>query len=126
MKPLYRAIAEAWRKDEKARLVALVANHLPNEDDLWTTTLDRTKSSEHCLVFHVAYHHHTDRGPAGWTDHTVTVRASLCRPCVVEVGGRDRDGIKNTIARVFRNCLDSMVDDDGNGGALRLGGCDNG
>jgi hypothetical protein len=74
------------------------------------TTIDTEKSTSEKLVLNTAYHHMNDAGYYdGWTEHTVTVRASLLFELNITISGRNRNDIKDYLHEVFldtlkRNC----------------------
>ena len=66
------------------------------------------KTSDFSIVFVTEYHHMNEIGCYdGWTKHTVKVSASLIGSFTVTVSGSNRNGIKEYIAEVFGECMDS-------------------
>jgi hypothetical protein len=54
------------------------------------------------IVFTTEFHHMNENGfYDGWTQHRVTVRASLSLGIDIVVSGRDRNGVKDYIAQAF-------------------------
>ena len=54
------------------------------------------------IVFETSFHHMDENGfYDGWTEHRVTVRASLMHDFIVDVAGKNRNGIKDYIAEQF-------------------------
>ena len=72
------------------------------------TTFDVAASSAEKLVFNTSYHHMNDGGYYdGWSDHVVTVKASLLFGIDIRVSGRNRNDIKDYIIEVMHNALTS-------------------
>lgn len=66
------------------------------------TTIDLDASTGERVVLRTAFHHMNDGGMYdGWTEHRVVVRASLYAGLVVDIGGRNRNGIKEYLSELF-------------------------
>jgi hypothetical protein len=75
------------------------------------TQIDLDKSTGDKLVLHTAFHHMDEHGYyAGWTEHTVTVTASLIFTLDIRVSGRNRNEIKDYLAETFMYVLMESVD----------------
>lgn len=73
------------------------------------------ESSDRVLVVDVSYQHMNDAGMYdGWTDHRITIRPTF-DGIEVRVSGRDRNGVKDYLARVFYDALTALVDWDREG-----------
>ncbi len=122
---LYQAIArtlQALRNSQNVLNVAWAERHaedlkkfvamLPDGSGFDRgTQLDQSKSTADKLVFNTAFHHMDAHGGyAGWTEHTVTVRACLQFDFYVTVSGRNRNDIKEYIADAFNSALIEDVD----------------
>ena len=96
-----------WTRRHKEEADTLARDFLPSGsgfDD--GTRIDWDKSNADRLVLLTSFHHMTDGGfYDGWTDHAVTVRASLSLGLLVSVSGKDRNGIKDYIAECFTVAL---------------------
>jgi hypothetical protein len=70
------------------------------------TIIDLGKSTAEKIVLQTSFHHMNEYGTYdGWTDHTVTVRASLISGIDLTVSGRNRNGIKEYIHEIFHHVL---------------------
>ena|SRR3990172_968558 len=70
------------------------------------TKIDLEKSTPEKVVLHTSYHHMNDGGfYDGWTDHTVTVTASLAYKVQLKISGRNRREIKDYLYEVFQSTL---------------------
>lgn len=104
---------EWWVRHEE-RIDALVKNALPKGSGFDAgTTLDLDRSTGAKLVLQTSYHHLTEGFYDGWTDHTVTVTASMVGGFDLKISGKDRDGIKDFIADAFADALRQEVTRDG-------------
>lgn len=66
------------------------------------------------LVFQMDFHHMDEHGYYdGWTEHKVTVRPCLSFSVRINIGGRDRNQIKDYLYDVFRQWILSSVDREG-------------
>jgi hypothetical protein len=97
----------AWVEKHATRVEALVREHMPSGSGVDSGThILWSKSTSDKLVFSTSFHHMDDHGMYdGWTEHTVTVKASLGFELDVKVGGRDRNDIKDYLREVFDDAL---------------------
>jgi hypothetical protein len=73
------------------------------------TVLDDDSTPEK-LMFRTHFHHMDTHGYYdGWTDHVVTVRASLVFGINIKVSGKDRNNIKELIVQSFNQWLTEEV-----------------
>jgi hypothetical protein len=73
----------------------------------------KTVSSAREILIETSFHHMDENGSYdGWTEHSVKVRADLACGFVIEVGGRDRNDIKDYIADTFHEALSAEVGED--------------
>ena len=128
IRPLYVALASAvqarlnciesgnveWCDRHEERIGALVKAGLPSGSGFDAgTTLDLDTSTGSKLVLNTSYHHMTEGSYDGWTDHTVTVTASMVDGFDLKVSGRDRNQIKDYIGDAFGNALREKVTREG-------------
>ncbi|MDE2097482.1 MAG: hypothetical protein KGL39_09575 [Patescibacteria group bacterium] len=102
-----------WLRKHERTLRAIVGTFLPSGSGFDNgTKIDMGLSTDRCLTFHTSFHHMDENGGyAGWTDHTVRVRATFLGPDIT-IGGRNRNDIKDYIAEVFSAALSETVSDD--------------
>lgn len=101
-----------WEFKSRQRIRKLVKDYMPSGSgfDCGTAILEDGCAHDK-LVFRTSFHHMDDFGGySGWTDHVVTVRASLAFDIDIKVSGRDRDGIKDYIAESFMASLNADVE----------------
>jgi hypothetical protein len=105
---------EEWFHKSTERIHEIVKNHLPSGSGVDNgTRIDLEKSTEEKLVFQADFHHMNEWGCYdGWTEHTVTVRASLFDRFTVTVSGRNRNQIKDHIAELFYWALRETVPEE--------------
>lgn len=121
--PLYRLLASAvqarlncqahmdthaeWFARHTERIEQIARDLLPSGSGIDDgTTVDLERSTGERLVLTTAFHHMNDSGMyAGWTDHTVIVRASLVCGITVDVKGRNRNNIKEYLGDTFHEAL---------------------
>jgi hypothetical protein len=96
-----------WLARHAETLATIERNKLPSGSGVDSgTTVDVEGCTPDRLRFLVSFHHMNDCGMYdGWTEHVVTVRASLVHGLDIRVSGRDRDGIKDYLADVFQTAL---------------------
>jgi hypothetical protein len=96
-----------WHARHGERAEALVRERMPSGSGFDNgTTLDLDRSSGDKLVFVTSFHHMDESGGyAGWTDHTVTARASFIHDVALAISGRDRNQIKDLIHDAFHHAL---------------------
>jgi len=88
----------------------IVRDHLPSGSGFDSATkIDWDKTTADRLVFIAPFHHMDDSGYVGWTDHNVTVRASLVHGFELRISGRNRNEIKDYIADTFHAALSADV-----------------
>ena len=106
-----RATRLEWVRRHKEEGDALARECLPSGSGFDNgSAIDWERSNADRLVFTTAFHHMDDAGfYDGWTEHSVTVRASLALGLVVTVSGRDRNGVKDYIAESFALALRKTV-----------------
>lgn len=74
------------------------------------TAIDLDRSTGDRLVLSTAFHHMNDAGCyAGWTEHTITVAASMIHTIDLKISGRNRNEIKEYLADVFSTALTDDV-----------------
>lgn len=97
-----------WQQRHGERIAELMET-APSGSGIDTgTTLDDEKANPEKLSFYLSYHHMNDGGMYdGWTEHTVTARASLVFGLDVRIGGRDRNDIKDYLGEVYQEWLAS-------------------
>lgn len=102
-----------WEQRHIERACHLVEDHLPHGSGFDNgTSLDFDRSHQNRLVFTTAFHHMVDGMYDGWTDHEVSVSASLRDGIKVAVYGLDRDDIKDYIGECFHHALTRRFDND--------------
>lgn len=101
-----------WADKHKQRIEQLCRDLLPSGSGIDSgTRLDMDTSKPDRLVFNTAFHHMDDNGMYnGWTEHTVTVKASLIHDLDIRVGGRNRNDIKDYLGDTFEHALSRIVD----------------
>lgn len=97
-----------WEDHWRRHICSLCENHMPRGSGFDSgTSIDLDRSTGNKLVFNTAFHHMDPHGHYdGWTEHTVTVTASLAYDFDIKVSGHNRNGIKGYIAELFSNALD--------------------
>lgn len=99
-----------WSIEHQAAISDLVFKYMPRGAGLDSgTSIDMKKSTPEKLVFTTAFHHHTESGYAGWTEHPITVRASLIHGLWFTVSGRNRNDVKDHLMDVFDDALNTVV-----------------
>jgi len=102
--------AECAVKHKKA-LKKLTDGFLPSDSGVnGSTKLDVNKSTGEKLVLYTSFHHMNDSGMYnGWTEHVVTVRASLIHGVLLTISGRNRNQIKDYLYEVYDAALREEV-----------------
>lgn len=97
---------ETWQIRHGDTINAIVKEHMPSGGGFDAgTTLDESSTGER-LIFNTSFHHMDEHGGYdGWTEHRVTVKASLAFGLSIIIGGRDRNGIKDFIYQAFDSAL---------------------
>jgi hypothetical protein len=100
-----------WLATHTDRAKSLVRNHMPSGSGLDNgVSIDLSTSSPERLVFHTSFHHMNDTGMYdGWTEHTVTVRASLQFGLLINISGPNRNEVKDDIRERFDMALRAEV-----------------
>jgi len=103
-----------WEQRHIERACKLVADNLPYGAGFDNgTNLDFDKSHQNRLVFTTAFHHMDENGMYDiWTEHEVSISASLRDGIRVTVHGRDRNDIKDYIAECFHYALTRRFTND--------------
>ena len=93
-----QSIIDAWRDLRDA-----ILRDAPSGSGIdCGTKLDAARCTAMKVVLDVAFHHMNEVGMySGWTEHTVTITPTF-GSIHVSVGGRDRNGIKDYLADVYR------------------------
>lgn len=102
---------QEWLQRSTETLLRLVKEYMPSGSGIDAgTTIDLDKSNGEKLVFHTSFHHMNDGGYYdGWTEHTVTVKASLFDKFTVSISGRDRGGVKDLLHDQFYFALRNEI-----------------
>lgn len=103
-----------WANNHHETIQALCKEHMPHGSGLdlgaFTPMLVGESHAEE-LVFRADFHHMNEHGfYDGWTEHKVKVRSSLAFGFVLQVTGRDRNGIKDYIEEIFHEALNKEVE----------------
>lgn len=100
-----------WTRKHKEEADTLARDMLPSGSGFDNgSRIDWQQSNADRLVFTTSYHHMSEAGfYDGWTDHVITVRASLALGLLVRVSGKDRNGIREYIADAFADALRATV-----------------
>ena len=95
-----------WREKHRDALAAIMRDYLPHGSGFDAGTDLDDSSAPDRVRFITSFHHMNDAGMYdGWTEHTVTMRPSLVHGFVLDVSGRDRNGIKDYILDTFYAAL---------------------
>lgn len=100
-----------WELKHKDTIKQLVNQFLPSGSG-WdnATTFDFDASTGDKLVFYGSFHHMDENGYYdGWTDHTITVKASMIHGILLSVSGRNRNDIKEYLYEIFDECLNTIA-----------------
>jgi hypothetical protein len=100
-----------WHLKHSDAVNQLVKDHMPSGGGFDSGThFAWEKSTPDKLVFETSFHHMNENGfYDGWSDHVVTVKASLAFGFTVTVSGPNRNDIKDYIAETFHFALNSEV-----------------
>lgn len=94
--------------DRHGETLAAIMRDAPSGGGFDNGTVLHHFSSPETLRFITSFHHMDAHGSYdGWTDHAVTVKASLALGLDLRVSGRDRNGIKDYIHETFQTWLSS-------------------
>lgn len=104
-----------WEQIHIERACKFVEDNLPYGSGFDNgTQLDFDQSHQNRLVFTTAFHHMDEGGMYdGWSEHEVSISASLTFGIKVVVHGRDRNDIKDYIAECFDHALTERFTADG-------------
>jgi len=96
-----------WALTHRLTLGALIKERLPSGAGLDNgVQLDLARSTPEKIVLVTAFHHMNETGMYdGWTDHTITVRASLLHGVKLTISGLNRDEIKDHLHEIFNEAL---------------------
>lgn len=96
-----------WRDKWGEQIMQIVGDFLPHGSGIDNgVTFDFDLSTGEKLVLHTSYHHMNDGGYYdGWTEHTITVRPSLCFGINISISGRNRNEIKDYLTETFEYAL---------------------
>ncbi|CAB4126587.1 hypothetical protein UFOVP75_14 [uncultured Caudovirales phage] len=73
-------------------------------------TIDLDKSNRDRIVIHAPFHHMNSNGYyVGWTDHKIVVRPTFDGVSIA-IGGRDRDGFKDSVYETLHYALTRSFD----------------
>ena len=102
-----------WYDRHRAAIFALVKEYLPSGSGIDCGTIFLAgDSTPEKLVFQVDFHHMDEAGGyAGWTQHKVTVRASLAHGIEISISGPDRNQIKEYLGDLYHAALTAEIDD---------------
>lgn len=103
---------ELWLARHLATIAALVKEYTPSGGGIDNGTIfDEEESTPEKLVFHVNFHHMNPNGYYdGWTQHVLTVRASLAHGFDLQISGRDRNQIKDYLGELYHHCFAGPVE----------------
>lgn len=126
--PLYRLIAQTVEAHDncaksgnlelkirhRETLNYLERNLLPSGSGIDNgTRIDFDRTTPDRLVFYLDFHHMNDGGfYDGWTEHRLTVKASLTNGIDIHISGRDRNAIKDYLYEVYDCALREFVEWD--------------
>lgn len=99
-----------WREMaemHQARIEQIAREYLPSGSGVdCGTAVDLAASTGEKIVLTCSFHHMDDGGGyAGWTEHGITVRASLIHGITLGISGRDRNGIKEYLHELYHHAL---------------------
>jgi hypothetical protein len=103
-----------WKLRHEERLIKLVKEQMPSGSGIDDgVKLDLDKSTSEKLVFTTSFHHMNGTGyyVGCWTDHTITVTASLIFGINIRISGRNRNDIKDYLHDVFHEALTKEIED---------------
>lgn len=101
-------LADGWYDRWSSRIEALMKTAPSGAGIDAGTSIDLGACTGEKLVFGCSFHHHTEQGYDGWTEHTITVTASLATPGFkLAISGRNRNEIKDYLHDVYADWLAS-------------------
>ena len=103
---------EDWRQIHESNIEKIVDKYLPSGSGFDSgTQFDFDKSSPEKLVFNTSYHHMKDTGYCMWTNHKVTVTASLLFGFDVKITkGKADENDMDYYHDTFQSALNQTVD----------------
>lgn len=103
-------INREWQSRHEDRIQEIMDTHAPDGSGFDAgTTIDLDRSGNDKLVFNTSFHHMNGVGYYdGWTDHIVYVWPGLYMDRVT-IAGRDRNSIKEYIADVFHQFINTEL-----------------
>ena len=101
-----------WRDKHEEQINEICENYLPHGSGFDSgTTFDYDRSKPNRLVLNTSYHHMDENGYyCDWSDHTVTIRASLAFGFDLAISGRDRNNFKEYATELFDSMLREAID----------------
>ena len=124
-KPLYHVLATAIQARANCSVngnkewfnkwddqIKRVKNILPSGSGIDSgVEINLEKSNGEKIVLSLGYHHMNDDGYYdGWTQHVLTVQASLLHGFTLRISGRDRNQIKDYLHDVFHVALTQEIE----------------
>ncbi len=98
-----------WLERSRAKLKQLARDFLPSGSGIDTGTFVREISDDK-IVMECGFHHMTDNGYDGWTEHRITARRGFYLGITIQVSGRDRNEVKDHLAEVYQYALSRTVE----------------
>lgn len=100
-----------WFEKHKDTLYDIEKNILPHGSGIDSgCKINLEKSSENKIVIDVPYHCMDENGYyAGWRDYQIIIRAHLASSFVIDVKGRDYNGLKDYLADTFHYVMNEDV-----------------
>lgn len=101
-----------WQSNHSETLERIARDYLPSGSGIDSgTTIDLDATDIDKIVLTTSYHHMNENGMYdGWTDHKITIRPSFLG-LDINIGGRNRNDIKDYLHDVFSSCLSSEFDE---------------
>ena len=98
---------DEWRERHQETGDAIAHEYLPSGAGIDNgAQIDWSRSTGEKIVIDTSYHHINEVGYYdGWTDHTITVRASLLSDFRLKISGRNRNDIKEHLYEIFYDAL---------------------
>ena len=101
---------EEWFEKWSEMINGLVENGPSGSGIDLGTKIDLKLSHGEKLVLYTSYHHMNEGGMYdGWTEHKITVTPSLAFGFNLNIGGRDRNMIKEYLHEVYSTWLEENV-----------------
>ena len=101
-----------WAGKHEDTIKAIVNDYLPSGSGFDSgTQIDLDKSTGDKLVFYTSYHHMDENGMYdGWTEHHITVRASLHLGLRITISGPNRNDAKEHLYQTINGALTQEFD----------------